>query len=135
MDYAQLRALIETHPDHATTSDEDMAIWVNDPTAVTRNQTHLSNAEIQDIALSQTSDWNAMTDAERATFGQIIGIRDAVPVETGTPTRDALQDILGTATKVALGAALPEDVSRAVDDGITGDINKSTIAHARTFGD
>jgi hypothetical protein len=133
VDYAKLRTLIETHPTHAATSDEDMAIWVNDPTAVTRDQTHLPNSEIQDIALSETAEWNALTQHEQATFGQIIAIRDSVPVETGTPTRDALQDILGTVTKAALGAALPEDVSRAVDDGITGDINKSTIAHARTF--
>jgi hypothetical protein len=133
VDYAKLRILIETHPTHAATSDEDMAIWINDPTAVTRLQTHLSNAEIQDIALSQTADWNAMTDKEVATFGQIIAIRDQVPVENGTPTREALEDILGTATKVALGAALPEDVSRAVDADIGGTPTVGEITYARTY--
>ena len=132
MDYVKLRALIETHPDHATTSDPDMVIWLNDPTGVTRLQTHMSNADIQDIALSETADWNAMTDAERATFGQIIGVRDSVPVENGTPTREALEDILGTATKVALGAALPEDVSRAEDDGFSGRIREGDVTVART---
>jgi hypothetical protein len=133
VDYAALRTLIETHPSYPTPSDEELATWVNDPTAVTRLQTHLSNADIQDIALSQTADWNAMSEPERATFGQIIAIRDAVPVENGVPTREALEDILGTATKVALGAALPEDVSRAVDADVGGTPKAGDILHARTF--
>jgi len=76
-----------------------------------------------------------MTEPQRATFGQIIAIRDQVPVETGTPTRDTLQDILGTATKVALGAALPEDVSRAVDADVGGNPTAGDVIHARTYGD
>jgi hypothetical protein len=111
MDYAALRALIETHPSHGTTSDSDMVIWLTDDTAVTRSQTHLANSEIQDIALSETAEWNALTDAERATFGQIIAIREQVPVEVGTPTRATLQDILGTQTKITLGQALPRSAS------------------------
>ena len=135
MDFAALRVLIETHPTHASTSDPDMVIWLEDATAVTRNQTHLGNAEIQDIALSETTEWNAMTDAQRATFGQIIAIRTEVPVTSGTPTRDTLQDILGTNTKVALGAALPEDVSRLDDAGLGTTVAEGEVAHARTFGD
>lgn len=131
MDYVALRALIETHPTYPTPTDAELATWCNDPTGVTRNQTHLSNEEIQDIALSQTADWNAMTDPERATFGQIIGVRSSVPVENGTPTREALEDILGTATKIALGAALPEDVSRATDANLPR-VREGDVTIART---
>lgn len=133
MDYAALRTLIETHPTHAATSDADMLVWVTDDTAVSRDRTTLPNSLIQDIALSETTEWNALTDAERATFGQIIAIRPDVPVTVGTPTRTALQAILGTNTKVALGAALPETVSRAVDAGITETISIDHITHARTY--
>jgi hypothetical protein len=133
MDYTQLRVLIETHPSYPTPSDGELATWCNDPTAVTRDQTHLPNAEIQDIALSETVEWNALTEPQRATFGQIIAIREQVPVTSGTPTRDTLQDILGTNTKVALGAALPENVSRAVDADIGGRVRAGDVAHARDF--
>lgn len=133
MDFAALRTLIETHPAHAATSDTDMLIWVTDETAVSRDQTHLANSKIQDIALSETAEWNALTDAQRATFGQIIAIREQVPVEVGTPTRSTLQDILGTQTKITLGAALPETVSRAIDAGITETVSIDHIIHARTF--
>jgi hypothetical protein len=135
MDFTALRTLIETHPSHAATSDPDMVTWLTDATAVTRSQTHLPNSEIQDIALSETTEWNALTDAQRATFGQIIAIREQVPVEAGTPTRSTLQDILGTQTKIALGAALPEDVSRLNDAGLGTTVADGEVAYARTFGD
>ena len=135
MDYAALRTLIETHPTHGATSDPDMVTWLEDDTAVTRDQATLSNAEIQDIALAETAEWDALTDADRATFGQIIAIRDQVPVTVGTPTRTSLQAILGTATKVALGAALPEDVSRLNDAGLGTTVAEGEVAYARTFGD
>jgi hypothetical protein len=135
MDFQALRTLIETHPSHAATSDVDMVTWLTDDTAVTRDQATLSNAVIQDIALSETTEWNAMTDAQRATFGQIIAIRDAVPVTVGTPTRSTLQDILGTATKATLGAALPEDVSRLNDAGLGTNVAEGEVAYARTFGE
>ena len=134
MDYLVLRTLIETHPTHGATSDADMLVWVNDETAVTRDQETLSNAEIQDIALAETAEWNALSDADRATFGQIIAIRDQVPVTVGTPTRTSLQAILGSNTKAALGAALPEDVSRAADVGL-GLIREGEVTFARTYGD
>ena len=65
MDFAALRTLIETHPTHAATSDVDMITWLTDPTAVARDKTHLPNSEIQDIALAETTEWNALTDPER----------------------------------------------------------------------
>jgi len=135
MDYAALRTLIETHATHAVTSDADMLIWLTDATAVTRNRATLPNSEIQDIALAETTEWNALTDPERATFGQIIAIRPDVPVEVGTPTRTSLQAILGTNTKIALGAALPEDVSRLNDAGLGTTVAEGEVAYARTFGD
>ena len=133
MDYAALRTLIETHPSYPTPTDQELADWCNDDTAVAITKTHLPNAEIQDIALSETADWNAMTEPQRATFGQIIAIRDSVPVENGTPTREALEDILGTATKVALGAALPGTISRAEDANVGGAPKAGDIEFARTF--
>ena len=132
MDYQKLRALIETHPDHATTSDPDMAVWLNDPTAVTRNQTALPAEEIRDIVLTDTTEWLALSEPERSTMNMILGVGGSIPVESGTPTREAMQDILGTATKVALGAALPENVSRAVDDGFSGRIREGDVTVART---
>ena len=133
MDYAALRALIETHPTHAATSDADMVTWLEDDTAVSRDRTHIPSVEIQNICLSDNVEWLALTDAGRETVGQILIIQDPVPVTTGTPTRDTLQAILGTNTKAALGAALPETVSRLDNAGITETISADHIAHARTF--
>lgn len=131
MDYQALRTLIETHPTHASTSDADMVIWLNDPTAVTRNQTTLSAETIRDIVLTDTTEWLALTDAGRATMNMILGVGGAIPVEAGTPTREAMQDILGANTKASLGAALPEDVSRATDAGF-GVIREGEVIVART---
>lgn len=133
MDYAALRVLIETHPTHGATSDADMVTWLLDETAITRDQTTLANTEIQDIALAETAEWNALTDADRATFGQIVAIREQVPVTVGTPTRTSLQAILGTQTKIALGAALPENVSRLNDAGLGTTVSEGNVVYARTF--
>jgi len=132
MDYVKLRALIETHPDHATTSDPDMVIWLNDPDGVTRNQTALPAEEIRDIVLTDTTEWLALSEPERSTMNMILGVGGAIPVESGTPTREAMQDILGTNTKIALGAALPENVSRAENDGFSGRIREGDVTVART---
>ena len=132
MDYVKLRALIETHPTHAITSDEDMTIWLNDPTGVTRNQTTLPAEDIRDIVLTDTTEWLALTEPARSTMNMILGVGGSIPVESGTPTREAMQDILGTQTKIALGAALPEQVSRAVDDGFSGRIREGDVTVART---
>jgi len=132
MDYQKLRALIETHPTHATTSDPDMTVWLNDPDGVTRNKTTMPADEIRDIVLTDTTEWLALTEAGRSTMNMILGVGGDIPVTTGAPTRDAMQDILGTNTKAALAAALPENVSRAVDDGFSGRIREGDVTVART---
>jgi hypothetical protein len=133
MDYAALRSLIETHPTHGATSDADMVTWLTDATAVTRNQTTLSAETVRDIVLTDTTEWLALTEPGRATINMILGVGGAIPVEVGTPTRDAMQDILGTNTKAALGAALPEDVSRLDDAGLGQTVAEGQVAYARTF--
>ena len=134
MNFAALRTLIETHPTHGATSDPDMVTWLKDDTAVARNKTHLSAEEIQDICLTDTTEWLALTDAGRTTVAMILSVSASVPVESGTPTREALQDILGTNTKASLGAALPEVVSRLVNANL-GTIKEGDVTFARTYGD
>ena len=135
MNYSALRTLIETHPSHGSTSDADIVTWLTDGTAVTRNKTTMSAETIRDIVLIDTTEWLALTDAGRSTVNMILAVGGDIPVEVGTPTRDALQDILGTNTKAALGAALPEDVSRLVDAGLPAQVTEGEVAFARTFGD
>jgi hypothetical protein len=54
-------------------------------------------------------------------------------VEVGTPTRSTLQDILGTQTKITLGQALPEDVSRLNDAGLGTTVAVGQVTFARTY--
>jgi hypothetical protein len=132
MDFATLRTLIETHPTHAATSDEDMVLWVDDEVVVRDRATMPAN-DIMDTILSNTVEWTAMTADEKQIMDMILSHSDPVPVAVGDRTRTVMVAILGTNTKADLAAKIPETVSRAVDVGITQTIAAGHIAHARTF--
>jgi len=132
VDYAALRTLIETHPTHAATSDAGMAVWLNDTDGVTRNRATLPAREILNVALTQVAEYTAMSDVQRQAFTLILSVNENVPIESGEPEREALQLILGSATKSELATRLSENVSRAVDAGFSrireGDVTVARIA-------
>lgn len=130
MDYAALRTLIETHPTHGATSDEDMLIWLNDATGVTRDRVTLPATEIMESILSNTTEWLAMSADEREITDMIMKHYVDVPVQTGTRTRTVLVAILGTTTKAELAGKIPESVSRA-DDGGFGIVNLGDVQNGR----
>ena len=134
MDYAALRTLIETNPDHATTSDEDMAIWVNDE-VVNVDKTSLSNEEILAVILANRAEFAALSDTDKQIVRDILYVGDSVPTASGEPARDTLVAIFGggSATITSLAAAITQTVSRAVAAGIIGKVRVGDIAVARTW--
>ena len=131
MNFTTLRTLIETHPDHATTTDAALAAWANE-VIVDRAVTTLDASEVLDVILSNTSEWLAMTADERQMVSLILSTYDQVPVATGTNPRTVLQAVLGTATKTELGTRLTKTVSRAADAGLS-QVAEGHVAYARNF--
>ena len=132
MDFTALRALIETHPTHAVTSDVDMVTWLNAAT-VTRDRASIPSSEILRAIIAQPAEWSALTAQAREIVQLMLTVNGSIPTESGTPERAALIAILGTNTKAAIAAAIPETVSRAVGAGITETIAEGLVAYARTF--
>ena len=132
MDYQALKTLIETHPTHASTSDEDMALWLNDQTAVTRDKVSIPSPDIFAECLNQIGEWNALTADERQIVRDILTIYENVPTQAGKPARTQLVAVLGTATKQAIAALIPENVSRATDAGFSR-ITAGDVIYARTL--
>ena len=117
MDYTALKVLIETNPAHASTSDEDMAVWLNDPTAVTRDRATILSETLFSECLEEITEWNALAADDRQVVRDIFTIYNEVPTEAGTPARTQLIAILGTNTKAAIASLISENVSRATDAG------------------
>ena len=132
MNYATLRTLIETNPDHATTSDADMVAWLNEAVVI-RDREYIPSGEILRAIIAEPTEWSALTAQAREIVQLMLTVNDSIPTESGTPERTALIAILGTNTKAAIAAAIPETVSRAVAAGITETIAEGNVAHARTF--
>jgi hypothetical protein len=132
MDFTALRALIETHPTHAATSDEDMVTWLNEAT-VTRDRASIPSGEILRAVIAQPAEWSALTAQAREMVQLLLTVNGSIPTAAGTPERTALIAILGTNTKTAIAAMIPETVSRAVGAGITETIAEGLVAYARSF--
>jgi len=107
-----------------------MAVWLNDPDGVTRNRATLPAREILNVALTQVAEYTAMSDVQRQAFTLILSVNENVPIESGEPEREALQLILGSATKAELATRLTENVSRA-DDGGFSRIREGEVTVAR----
>ena len=133
MDYAALRTLIETNPDHATTSDADMLVWVNE-VVETRNRDTMPVSELMEVVFSFPTDYISLTADKKSALSLFAAGIDSFSLEAGTPLRTALQSIFaGTSILTELADRLTETVSRAVNAGITETISIDHITHARTY--
>ncbi len=132
MDYIALRVLSDTHPNPGGTNAEDMLIWVNDPTGVSRSKPFMTPKEIKEIVLANPSDYKAMSAPERDALNLVLVTQTDINTQNGTPDREMLEDILGATTLAALSEALPEQVSRAVDAGL-GIPNLGDVQNARAL--
>ena len=135
MDYAALRALIETNPNHTTLSDDDLAAWVNEE-VVSIDKTALPNTEILAVILANRAEFAALSDTDKQIIRDILYVGDSVPTTAGEPARDTLVAIFGggSATIQSLANAISETVSRAVAAGIIGKVTAGDVQFARTFG-
>ena len=134
MDYQALKTLINTHPDPAGTSDADLADWCNEE-AISRDRTTVPAAEVFAVILDEYAEWAALSTVEQTVVRDILylSVNEGVPTEPGNAIRNRLVQILGTATKGKLAGVISEDVSRAENVGIIGNIRIGDIEHARTL--
>jgi len=130
MDYVALKSLIESHPNWPIVDDAELVTWLNDDTAVTRDRDSLTPGEVMDAVIDNRAEYAALSTVDREALGLILSSYDEIPTKPGEPARTALIDILGTNTKAALAAKIPETVSRATDSGI-GYVRQGDVEHAR----
>lgn len=135
MDYSALRTLIESNPNHATTSDVDMLAWVKEE-VISVDKDTLSSGTIFAAILNHRNEWNALSATDREFVKDILYIHsgEGVPTAAGSPARTQLISILGANTKAELAGAISTLVSRAVAAGIADNIRLGDIEYARTFG-
>ena len=135
MDYAALRTLIETNPNHTTLSDDDLAAWVNEE-VVSIDKTALPNTEILAVILANRAEFTALSDTDKQIVRDILYVGDSVPTTSGEPARDTLVAIFGGGSAIiqSLADAISETVSRAVAAGIIGKVTAGDVQFARTFG-
>ena len=135
MDYSALKTLIQTHPSWPSVDDETLAAWCNEK-AISRDKTTLPATTILQAILTYKAEWDALTDANRATVRDILYIAsgEGVPTAAGNPIRAVLVAILGNQTKAALAAAIGELVSRASAAGIYGEVRTGDVQEAKRVG-
>jgi len=128
MDYQSLRNLIDSEPANAAKTDEEVVAWCNDPTVV-RDRGRVTTEEVFTECLRERTEWDALTAEQRQTVRDICTVYDGVPTKSGDPARDTLVAILGTNTKAAVAAIIPETVSPAENAGlgvvIIGDVQNA----------
>lgn len=133
MDFAALRTLIETHPTHAATSDEDMVTWLTDATAVTRNRAEMPVDEMIEVAVSFPADYAGLSVDKRDALA-LIANKASFSLVAGTPVRSALQIIFaGTSILTELSSRLTEDVSRLDAAGLGQTIKEGEVMFGRTY--
>ena len=132
MDYAALRALIETHPSWPSVDDETLTTWVNEE-AVSATKTTLPNEQILAVILSERAEFAALSDTDKQIVRDILYIGDAVPTTAGEPARDTLVAIFGAGSNTiqALAAAITYQISRAEAQGIIGEVKVGDVQFAR----
>ena len=134
MDYAALKALIETHPSWPGVDDETLTAWVNEE-AVSANKTALPNEEILAVILANRAEFAALSDSDKQIVRDIMYIGDSVPTSAGEPARDTLVSIFGAQSDTiqALATAIAYQISRAAAVGILGQVRNPDVAYARTI--
>jgi len=134
MDYLALKALIETNPDIATATDQELADWCNEA-VIDATKTSLPNEEILAVILSNVAEFSALAEGDKQIVRDILYIGDSVPTAPGEPARDTLVSIFGgaSATIQALAASISYQVTRAANVGIVKTVSADHVAYARTL--
>ncbi len=135
MDYSALKVLIQTHPQWPSVDDETLATWCNEK-VVSRDKTSLPATTILQAILTYKSEWDAVSDANKATVRDVLYIAsgEGVPTAAGNPIRNILVSVLGTQTKQALAIAIGELVSRASAAGIYESVRVGDVMEAKRVG-
>ena len=131
MDYQALKTLIDSDPANAAKSDEDVVTWANTPSVV-RDRATVPSTEVFTECLRESAEWGAMTADARQEVRDILTVWDDIPTAAGSPARTRLIALLGTNTKAALAAIIPETVSPAVDAGL-GNVIIGDVQNARAL--
>lgn len=131
MDYTALKTLIDSDPANAAKSDEDVVTWCNTPSVV-RDRSTIPSTEIFTECLRESAEWTTMTADERQEVRDILTVWDDIPTVAGSPARTRLIALLGTNTKAAIAAVIPETVSPAVNADL-GTVHLGDVQNARSI--
>lgn len=131
MDYAALKVLIDSDPANADRTDVEVVDWCN-TASVVRDKTTIPSTVIFTECLRENAEWAALTADQRQEVRDILTVFDAVPTASGQPARTRLVAILGTNTKQAIAALIPETVSPAVNAGL-GSVIIGDVQNARAL--
>ena len=134
MDYPTLKALLETSPDFATATDQELADWANEE-VIDATKTTLPNEQVLAVILTNVAEFSALADGDKQIVRDILYIGDSVPTEAGEPARDTLVSIFGgqSDTIQTLAAAITYQISRAANVGIVKTVSADHVAYARTL--
>ena len=131
MNYADLKTLIDSEPANAARTDQEVLDWCNTPTIV-RDQEKVSTEDVFTECLRESAEWDLLSADDRQIVRDICTVYEGVPTQSGDPARTVLINVLGTNTKAAIAALIPETVSPAVDDGL-GVVNLGDVQNARAL--
>lgn len=131
MDYTSLKSLIDSEPANAAKTDEDVVTWCNTPSVV-RDRATVPSTEVFTECLRENAEWSTMTADERQEVRDILTVWDDIPTEAGSPARTRLIALLGTNTKAAIAAIIPETVSPAVNADL-GTVHLGDVQNARSI--
>lgn len=134
-DFVALRALVETHPDWPTVTNEDLVIWLNDETIQYR-PTNASSRGIWDVIISYDDfDVLGAADRELVTTTLFGGWNNEVDISTNlTPTSVMLIRVFtGTPTLPALNNSFTHIQSPCDSIAWPGECLPGDVEYVRTF--
>jgi len=96
----------------ADPSQFEVAFSAMSAETITQDKSSLKTSEVWSVIIDNRAEWLALTEAERQAVRDTLDFnRDGVPTEQGDSARAVLVAVLGTSTKQALAAIIPETVS------------------------
>lgn len=134
-DYAALKAELDAgHPVTGAYDavDDNIALTQINAVNVVRDRPTIPAAEILEFIIDNPVEWEALTTGEQTMVSMILDLNPSVPTASGASARTALVAILGTVTKAAIAAAIPETVSQSVALGF-GNVILGDVQNARAL--
>ena len=128
MDYQALKALLETHPQWPTVTDEELLTWGSDPTGVTRDREEVPVKEI--FAVIDYGDFKQTDDQDWIV--QSWNLFEAIDVVSPHSLRQRYIDGLKDPSLSAFLALIPEQVSRFTHANLYS-VRLGDIEYARTL--